>query len=176
MTKVRTALMTTLLAAAPMAMAQSPAGAGPEAAKLAFYVGHWSESGQSRADPTNPFTPFAGFEICEWHTGGHAVVCRETTKDAAGASHNIYTLAYDSARKAYTVLGVDDHGSVYSATGELHDGRWTWIATFNAQGASTPLRFTFTPATAGARDMTLELGDGKGGWSKLSEVHYTLLE
>ncbi len=164
-----------LMLSASTAKAQSPA-ASPEAAKLALYAGHWSASGQSRAGPSKPFTPFSGFETCEWYTGGQALVCRETTKEAAGVSHNSFIMAWDSAQKRYTVHGVDDHGAVITGTGEVEAGRWTWIAAFNTQGDSIPLRFIFTPAAAGARDMTIEAGDGKAGWTKMSEVHYTPLD
>lgn len=176
MTRFPAIMMVALLMAAPMASAQSPTAADNPSAKLAFYVGHWNESGQSRADPANAFTPLAGFETCEWHDGGQAVVCRETTKEAAGVSHNIYILDWDSAASRYNVHGVDNHGAVIVGTGELHDGRWTWLSNFNVQGASVPLRFIFVPAADGARDMTIETADGKGGWVKMSKVHYAPLE
>lgn len=142
------------------------------ATQLSFYVGEWSESGQSRADPSQPFGNMAGRETCTWHSGRLSVVCRELTTDKAGIVDSIYILAYGTARKLYTVNGVDNAGTVLSGTGKLNDGQWIWDVKAVSDGAVTPMRFIFYPADNAARKMEVEVAALGDSWAKISSVLY----
>jgi hypothetical protein len=143
------------------------------AAQLSFYVGQWSESGQSRADPSQAYGNLSGQESCDWHSGRLAVVCRESTKDKAGNVDSIYILAYDTARKVYTVNGVDNAGTVLSGSGNIDHGQWLWHVEAAAKGAMTRMRFTFNPEDKAARRMKVEVAATGDSWAELSSVLYT---
>ena len=78
-------------------------------------------------------------------SGGPSVVCRETTQDKNGETDSIYILADDAARKLYTLNGTDNTGAIYSGTGTVNNGVWRWTAEMRADGAVTPMRYTFRP-------------------------------
>ena len=104
--------------------------------QLSFYVGKWTEEGQSRATPNGAFGRITGQESCAWFSGGSSLVCRETTQDASGESDSIYILAYDAIRKLYTVYGTDNVGTIYSGTGTVDAGVWRWTAEARAKGSN----------------------------------------
>jgi hypothetical protein len=146
---------------------------GPEVNQLSFYVGKWNETGESRSDPSGAFGKLSGHESCEWFSGGYSVVCRESTVDSNGTSDGLYILAYDVNKKLYTVYGTDNFGTIYSGTGTVENGTWRWTAEAVSGDSTTPMRYNFNSADAGARTMSVEVGDGNGSWSELLRVTYT---
>lgn len=165
------ALLLTAPAATPSALAQ---GADADNGQLGFYLGRWSEEGQSRSTPSGGFSKMTGEESCSWFSGGPTVVCRETTKDANSEADHLYILSYDPARKNYSMHGTDNLGTIYSGSGVIDaSGVWRWTADARRNGASTPMRFTFKAAGNGSRTMEIEMSTGKGTWVRLSTVTYT---
>ena len=152
--------------------AQQAAKAEAGGSELGFFIGKWTEEGQSRAKPTDPFGKITGDESCAWFSGGPSVVCRETTQDKSGETDSIYILAYDAGRKLYTVNGTDNTGAIYSGTGTVTNGVWRWTVEMRAEGASTPMRYTFRAATGGGRTMDAEAAAGNGTWVKILGVTY----
>ncbi len=151
---------------------QAPTGEAAES-QLGFYLGKWTEEGQSRAKPTGAFGKITGEESCAWFSGGPSVVCRETTQDQSGETDSIYILAFDASRKLYTVYGTDNVGTVYSGTGTVDQGGvWHWTAEARAKGVVTPMRYTFRSAGNGSRTMDVEVAASKGVWAKIVGVTY----
>lgn len=147
-------------------------GNGTDGSQLGFFLGKWTVQGQSRSTPTGAYSTATGNETCAWFSGGPAIVCRETLKDATGETDSIYILSYDPAKKQYTVHGTDNTGAVTSATGVMAAGVWTWNGTVRAaDGSATPTRFTFRQAPGGGRTMDVEI-QAKGTWSKIVGVTY----
>lgn len=148
------------------------ANAGQDNSELGFYVGRWTEEGQSRATASAAFGRISGEESCAWFSGGPSVVCRETTQDQVGETDSIYILGYDRAKQVYTLSGTDNTGRLYSGTGTVSGGVWRWTAEARAGGVVTPMRYTFRSGANGSRTMDVEIAAGKGAWSKIVGVTY----
>lgn len=156
-------------------MSAQPTRRATEESQLGFYLGKWTEEGQSRNTPTGPFSKLTGNETCSWFSGGPSVICRETTKDANSESDAIYIMSYDSSRKTYAVYGTDNMGTIYSGSGTVDAaGVWRWTAESRSKGEVTPMRYTFKAAGNGSRTMDVEVAAGKGAWSKIQSVTYKI--
>lgn len=138
--------------------------------RLQFYVGQWNETGQMRNDPSEPFRDVAGGETCTWSAGGYAVLCEESTEGPGGGWEGVYILSYDAAEQQYHVHGTEKPGSNMHAVGRLDGDRWIWITDPAPDGSRA--RYTFAPAGAGARTMTVEVG-AEEGWSGIVNIEYT---
>ena len=153
--------------------AQAPPRPGsPEIQRLDFYVGKWEEAGRSRSDPSTEFRKLAGEESCEWFPGGQSVVCRETTTDSSGRTEALTILSYNSAQRSYGLSGVDSTGIVYSGTGVLEGGVWTWDVDATAGDAAMRERFRFRPEGPAQRSMEAEIPSSDGSWKRVAEVTY----
>ena len=154
----------------PMTARAQDAHRSPELERLAFYVGHWSETGRMRGDPGKPFQSISGGETCSWGAGGYAVTCREETSGPGGGWQGVYILSYDAAAQRYHVYGTEAPGSTVHAVGQVERNRWVWQTDPAPDGSR--LRYTFAPAAAGARTMMVEAGGG-AGWSTIVDITYT---
>ncbi len=169
---------TPLFCALAAAAALSPALAADSAAedapakRLAYFIGTWKESGESRADQNQEFGKLSGSETCEWQAGKTAVLCRETTTDASGKIEASYLIGYDGVSRAYSLRGFDSTGMALTATGTIDGDRWTWIGLSNSPAGSMSMRFTFDLAHSPGRTMLVEFADRDGKWVKAATVDY----
>lgn len=154
----------------PMTAASQAAARPPEVQRLGFYVGRWSEAGQMRDDPGKPFQAIRGGETCSWAAGGYAVLCEEKTAGPSGGWEGVYILSYDAAGKQYHVYGTEKPGSNMHAVGRVEGVRWVWETDPAPDGSR--LRYTFDPAGAAGRTMTVEAG-GDGNWTGVVNIRYT---
>jgi len=141
-----------------------------ELQRLQFYVGNWNETGGMRDDPSKPFSDIGGSETCKWSAGGYAVVCEEKTEGPGGGWEGVYILSYDAAGGQYHVYGTEKPGSNLHAVGRLDGDRWIWITDPAPDGSR--VRYTFAPADAGARSLTVEAGAGES-WFGIVNLTYT---
>lgn len=141
-----------------------------EVQRLQFYVGSWDEAGEMRDDPSKPFKPVSGGETCKWSAGGYAVVCEEKTEGAGGGWEGVYILSYDADGRQYHVYGTEKPGNNIHAVGRLDGDRWIWVTDPAPDGSQ--VRYTFAPAGAGARTLTVEVGVGER-WSGIVNIKYT---
>ena len=161
------------LALCAVSVSAQPQGGAAEASQLSFFLGKWTVDGQSRSTPTGAYGRIRGTETCAWFSGGPSVVCRETTQDTGGEIDSIYILSFDPAKKQYSVHGTDNNGSITAGTGTVAAGVWKWtVESRGADGAVTPMRFTFRQAAPGSRTMDVEMAAGKGTWAKTMAVTY----
>jgi hypothetical protein len=126
-----------------------------EVQRLQFYVGRWKETGQMRDDPSKLFQPVGGGETCKWSAGGYAVLCEEKTEGAGGGWEGVYILSYNAAGQQYHVHGTERPGYNIHALGRLDGDRWIWVTDPAPDGSQ--VRYTFAPAGAGARTMTVNI-------------------
>ena len=154
----------------PNVAAAQVASRPAEVQRLQFYVGSWDESGEMRDDPSKPFKPVTGGETCRWSAGGYAVVCEEKTEGAGGGWEGVYILSYDAAGRQYHVHGTEKPGNNIHAVGRLDGDRWIWVTDPAPDGSQ--VRYTFAPAGAGARTLTVEVGAGER-WSGIVNITYT---
>ena len=168
--------MVVLSCVLPNAAVSQVATRPPEVQRLDFYVGHWNEAERERRgrldrdDPSKAFQPVAGGETCKWAAGGYAVLCEEKTEGAGGGWEGVYILSYDAADKQYHVYGTEKPGSNMHAVGRVDGDRWLWETDPAPDGSRA--RYTFAPAGAGARTMTVEAGGGDH-WSGIVNITYT---
>ena len=141
-----------------------------EVQRLQFYVGSWDEAGEMRDDPNKSFQPIAGGETCKWAAGGYAVVCEEKTEGAGGGWEGVYILSYDAGGRQYHVYGTEKPGNAIHAVGRLDGDRWIWVTDPAPDGSR--VRYTFVPAGAGARTLTVETGVAER-WSGIVNIKYT---
>ncbi len=144
----------------------------PEVSQLGWYVGKWSAAGESRGSAEEAYSEVSGEETCEWFAGGPSVLCRETTTDRNVTSTSLYILAYDAARKLYTVYGTDNTGAIYSATGTVAQGVWSWTGEARAEGQAMPMKYSFHPSPGGGRTMDVEIAAGEGAWLRILGLTY----
>ena len=144
---------------------------GPEGSQLGFYLGKWTEEGQSRQTPSAAFGKLTGEETWAWFSGGSSVVCRETTQDKAGETDSIYILSYDAGKKVYTMYGTDNYGVIYALTGTYEKDVWRWTGDTRKDGVSTPTRYTFRAAGSGSHTMDVETST-RGAWSRSTSLTY----
>lgn len=154
----------------PMVAASQADPRPPEVQRLGFYVGRWSEVGEMRDDPTEPFQAVSGDETCSWAAGGYAVVCEEKTTGPGGGWEGVYILSYDAAGERYHVYGTEKPGSNIHAVGRADGDRWVWETDPAPDGSR--VRYTFAPAGADARTMTVEAGAGDS-WFGVVNIEYT---
>lgn len=138
--------------------------------RLQFYVGSWNEAGEMRDDPSKPFQSPTDGETCKWSAGGYAVVCEEKAEGTGGGWEGVYILSYDAAGQQYHVYGTEKPGNNIHAVGRLDGDRWIWVTDPAPDGSR--VRYTFAPAGAGARTLTVEVGVGER-WSAIVNIKYT---
>lgn len=141
----------------------------PEVERLQFYVGNWSETGEMRDGPDKPFEEISGSETCRWSAGGYAVLCEEKTEGPGGGWEGVYILSYDAAAGQYHVRGTEKPGIDMHAVGRLDGDRWIWLTDPAPDGSRA--RYTFAPADAGARTLTVEVGAGED-WFGIVNLKY----
>lgn len=141
-----------------------------EVQRLQFYVGDWDEAGEMRDGPDTPFKEIAGGETCKWSAGGYAVLCEERTEGPGGGWEGVYILSYDAAGGQYHVYGTEKPGSNMHAVGRLDGDRWVWVTDPASDGSR--VRYTFAPAGAGARTLTVDVGVGED-WFGIVNLEYT---
>jgi hypothetical protein len=98
-----------------------------ELQKLDFFIGHWNETGEMRADPSKPLAAISGGETCRWAEGGFVVLCEEKTGGPGGGWEGVYILGYDPQAKDYHVTGIERPGTIMHAVGRVESNRWTWL-------------------------------------------------
>jgi hypothetical protein len=141
-----------------------------EVRQLQFYVGEWTETGEMRGGPNQPFEQIAGSETCKWSAGGYAVLCEEKTEGPGGGWEGVYILSYDAAGRQYHVHGTEKPGSNMHAVGRLQGDRWIWLT--DPAPDSSRARYTFAPAGDGARTLTVDVGAGED-WFGIVNIEYT---
>jgi hypothetical protein len=123
-----------------------------------------------RDDPSNPFAAISGGETCRWAEGGFVVLCEEKTDGPGGGWEGVYLLGYDPQSNNYHVLGIEGPGNTMHAVGQVEDDQWTWLTDPAPDGSQ--VRYTFAPATEGARTLVVEVGSGDS-WVAIANVTYS---
>ena len=99
-----------LAAQAPLAFGQEPTPgqpkAGPEIAKLAYYLGSWRGEGEAKARPFGPGGKLSSTTTCEWFDGGFHLVCRGEEQGPTGKRTFLNIRAYDEKTKTNTLLSL----------------------------------------------------------------------
>ncbi len=174
MRSARIVLVTVLSAAAAAALAlPDPAKAGPELARLDYFVGRWQSTGTMKAGPWGAGGAMSGEDDCQKMPGGFFVVCRSEGSGPMGAMHGLGVLGYDAAEKVYTWNGFNSLGENESAAGRVAGKVWTYTGEHTLGDSSFQTRYTITEGTATSYDFKAETSrDGKT-WTPVMEGRVT---
>ncbi len=132
-------------------------------AKLTYFVGSWSFTGDIQPSPMGPGGPFTATDTCEWFSGGFFVVCRSNGQGPSGATQGLYFLGYSAERQRYTYAGIgNDQGEQGEATGTISGDVWSWDADFTANGQAMKGRYTLTQKNANSYTFKWEVAPAGG--------------
>jgi len=122
---------------------------GPEAKKLAMFVGNWQYEGAAKASPLGPAAKISGKQTARVVGGGFAV---EFTGEETGVFGGVKwgeTDVYDSAAKSNRYLGYQDDGSTWQGSSSISGNVLKFSGTQSAKGVSYQARGTITFAADG---------------------------
>ena len=106
------------------------AQAGPpaEVSKLDFFKGTWNLTGEESKGPMGPGGKTSGRETCAWFTGDYALVCQADLDTPSGKGKSMSIFTWNSAKKRYSMDGIDSFGADISASAELTGTTWQWTS------------------------------------------------
>jgi Protein of unknown function (DUF1579) len=158
------------------AQAAQPPKPGPEAQKLAYYVGMWQTEGEITAGPLRDAFKFSETGTCEWFAGGFHLVCRHEGTRPAGKVTDLSIVAYDATAKGYTYFTISSLGDTARVTGSLKGNTWTFL--WDGKVAGKPARFRYTEVQMSPTSYTFktERSVAGGPWRVLEEGKATKVE
>jgi len=159
-----------------VAQAVEQAKPGPEIKELARWVGKWTYSGQSYANPFSPEAKFSGEVTRRWVLGGFFVEARWSDKDETGYfAEGIILTGYDPKVKKLIQYEFDNEGIV-SRLPITIDGRSVIAPTTRTdrQGKTYHVRYTSRLSEDGTTDIgKMEYSaDGGREWKTWYEPTY----
>jgi hypothetical protein len=177
-----TGVLLALAVCASGVAAQAPPAApkpGNEHGQLKYFVGKWTTEGEAKPGPMGPGGKFSSSDTCELFSGGFYVVCRMHGKSVQGESQEIGILGYDTAKKAYTYYGINNHiGQADLAEGQ-HDGdKWVYNSVFDVGGGKKMQgRYTMSDVTPASYAFKFETApEGGSDWAVVMEGKATRVE
>src|SRR5215471_18731686 len=169
------ALLTSSFAQAPTATAEQPKP-GPEAQKLAYYLGTWKGEGETKGGRFGPAGKLSSTTTCEWFAGGFHLVCRGEEKGPTGTRTFLNILAYDEKAKAYTEYGISSLGeSEYSTGGSIVGNKRIFLKALDGdvKGKTTKLRYTEVQVSPTIYTYQAEVSKDGGPWTVIAEGKVT---
>jgi hypothetical protein len=152
-----------LILCATLSQAQtSPPKPGPEAQKLAAYVGRWSVEGNLPAGSMGSTGgKTTGTVSCEWVADRFGILCRERVPFPGGDGlSDAYLVAYDALSKAYLFTQISAGGVVWNGRGTVDGDTWVWtVDSSTRDGKPIHLRFTEKFTSPDSIDFKNEYGD-----------------
>jgi hypothetical protein len=153
-----------------LAQTVQPPKPGPEAQKLAYYVGTWKTEGEVKAgSPLDPAGKFSSTDTCEWFAGGFHMVCRGEGTGPRGKRTSLDIMAYDVEAKVYTYYGISSRGETDSDKVTLTGNTWTTL--WEGKAAGKPAKFRYTEVQTSPTAYTFKVEDSVAGgpWTVIEE-------
>jgi len=151
---------------------QGPPTPGPEVQKLGYFVGNWTEKGESTMH--GAVGPVTSTQKWEWMPGGFFVVGHLDTKAPMGAFKMMVVEGYDPESKMYSYTAYDSWGEVITAKGTLSGGTWTWTSEMMMDGKSMKSRVTETELSKTQYTLKYEWSADDGStWTSSMETTLT---
>ncbi|HEU0275118.1 MAG TPA: DUF1579 family protein [Candidatus Udaeobacter sp.] len=143
---------------------------GPEAQKLAYYLGTWEGQGETKGGPFGPAGKLSSTITCDWFTGGFQLVCRGEERGPTGKRAFLNILAYDEKAKAYAEYGISSLGeSEYSTGGSLVGNKRIFVKDLDG----IKLRYTETQVSPVLYTYLAEASKDGGPWTVIAEGKVT---
>ena len=148
-----------------------PPKPGPEAAKLAYFVGNWTSEGELKPGPFGPGGKITGKDTCEWFEGKFSVICRSEGKAPTGPMKSIGILSYSPEEKVYTYYGTDNSGMVMTsvAKGTVQGDTWTYTDEGMMGGQKMKSRVTIKQVSPTVQTFLMEIQGPDGKWVPMME-------
>jgi hypothetical protein len=147
---------------------------GPDAKKLAMFVGSWQYEGTAKASPLGPAAKIAGKQTGRLVGGGFAVALTGEESGVFGGIQWGETDVYDSASKSNRYLGYQNDGSIWQGSSSFSGNVLKFSGTQTAKGVSYWVRgaITFAPDGKSYTQQTEISTDGKT-WAPWWELKCT---
>ena len=148
----------------------APPKPGPEAAKLAAFVGTWKGKADVKESPFGPAGKMTWTETCDWFEGRYQLVCKSTADTPRGKLVSMSTLGWDPEAAAYLYHSIDSGGGSQLAEGSVTSGgQWTF-GSERAMGEQViRSRYTIDHPTPTTMKFTFEMQRTSGGWTLVTE-------
>lgn len=157
------AALAMLALGAPGVAAQ--AGPPAEVSKLAYFKGTWNLTGEESKGPMGPGGKTSGRETCDWFAGNFALVCHADLDTPSGKGKSMSIFTWNSAKKRYSMDGIDSFGADVSASAEVSGATWQWssVPMIMPDGAYT-IKYDVTQVSDREYIYTWQFSKDKGPW------------
>ena len=157
------ALLAVLVLFAVVIAAQEPAPApkaGPEHAKLAYFVGKWVSEAEVKPSAFGPGGKFTSTESCEWLPGKFAILCNAEGNMMGGEYHGLSVMSYDTAEKSYIYFETNNWGENVYSHGSTDGDTWTWTNQSEMNGKTVRGRFILKRVSDDSATFRFDMGVG----------------
>ncbi len=137
----RVVLVGSLLALGiPTLLAAQAPQPGPEAGKLAVWVGAWQYEGEAQATPMGPAAKVSGRQTGRLVMNGFALEWTGEEKGPFGGVQFGEMDVYDAAAKNYPFFGYQNDGTLWSGTAVMSGSAWKFGGTMTSKGTTYKYR------------------------------------
>jgi len=154
-------LLVSCAAVTPAQTSTAPPKPGPEARKLAAFVGEWTIEGSLPAGAMGSSGgKTTGTASCEWVSEKFGVFCRENVPFPGGGDlTDVYMVAYDETAKNYFFTQVSAGGVIWTGRGKVNGDTWVWMVDSTEDGKPIHFRFTEKFTSPDSYDFKNEVGE-----------------
>jgi hypothetical protein len=164
-------------AQASAAQAQQAPKAGPEHARLAYFVGKWRAEGDVKPGPMGPGGKMTSNDTCEWFEGKLSVICRYEGSGPMGQSKGLGIMGYSTEEKVYTYYAVDNLMAMASVPkGTVRGATWTYTDEATFGGSKVKSRVTLKELSPTSHTFRLEIQGPDGKWMPMVETRNTKIQ
>jgi Protein of unknown function (DUF1579) len=148
---------------------------GPEHARLGYFVGKWTGTGEMKPGPMGPGGKMTTSDDCEWFEGHYSVICRSEGQSPMGPSKSIGILGYSPEEKVYTYYGVDNSNMTMASVpkGTLQGKTWTYHDEGMMGGKKVKTRVTIKELSPTEYSFLMEAQGPDGKWMPMMESKNT---
>ena len=162
-------LLLLILTLPVVASAQNPPAApkpGPELKKLEYFIGTWSEEGETKPGAFGPTaTKFTGTDHVEWMEGGFFMIAHSEGTSSMGTEKSLAIWGYDTEKKVYTFSEFNSNGEAITATGNIDGDTWTWNNESTMGGKVWKTHYIIKQLSPTSYTFKLEMQPEGGQWS-----------
>jgi hypothetical protein len=142
---------------------------GPEQKNLAYFLGNWKLTGDTKAGTMGPGGKFTGAERNEWMPGGFFLVSHIEGSSSMGKYTGLAIYGYDAEKKVYTYDEFNSQGENVHATGAFDGKIWTWTSEMTMGGHPMKGRFVLTETSPTADTFKFDVSRDGTNWTPVME-------
>jgi len=142
---------------------------GPEAKKLAYFIGTWQGKAEVKPSMFGPGGQAVNSSRNEWIAGGFFYLTHHEEQNPSGTYHVVSVTGYDPGKKVYTTYSFYPGGGVERSEGTLAGDTWTWNASYDINGKTVKTRTIIKPTSATSYDFTWEIAANGDDWTTVQQ-------